>query len=99
MAKLNNLLGRKIGKVTVLRRGPNAEESNRVQWYVICEHCMERTLVVGRDLLRYSSRFKDGCYECIQINRKKPDGKYKYGRNANGFIDKTKVILIKDKRC
>lgn len=91
---LEDLTGQIFGKVKVLRRGPDYDgfSDTRVQWYVMCLLCDQEQLVIARDLKRYRQRFKKGCYKCSTF-RKTPKNRFKYGKNINGFTDKSVIIL------
>ena len=96
MAKFEDLTGRKVGKVVVIKRVENFEgmSDSRSQYLVRCSNCGGEHKVVGRDLKRYSMRFKNGCYLCSKHYSPNPKQKFKYGRNINGFIDKSIKIPI-----
>ncbi|MBE9542537.1 MAG: hypothetical protein IMF01_09480 [Proteobacteria bacterium] len=95
MAKLRNMSGELIGKVRVAVRGPDSliGDTPRVQWFCDCTVCDKRFLVIAKDLTRYKSRYRKGCDACSNLFIR-PKVKFTFGRNANGFIDRSKVIEV-----
>lgn len=69
MPKLEDLTGKQIGKITVLKRGPNKIACDvRVQWKCLCTVCKNTFIVVARDLKRYNSLYEQGCNSCTYVN-------------------------------
>jgi len=95
MAFLEDMTGKLVGKIKVIKRARDYDGLSdlRVQWVIECLKCDERQIVVARDLKRYKMRFEKGCYACSNTN-KRPSYKFKYGRNINGFIDKSIIIPL-----
>lgn len=95
MAKFEDLTGLKIGYIVVKKRVENFEgkSDSRSQYLVSCMKCNGDHKVVGRDLKRYRTRFKQGCYLCSTFSPN-PKVRFKYGRNKNGFVDKSIKIPI-----
>jgi hypothetical protein len=84
--------GERIGRVLVIGRVENAPEDGCVQWECFCSICNKRSIIKSRDIDRYRSRFMSGCRECTEDRRGPNKKNFKYGRNANGFIDKSIMI-------
>lgn len=94
MSKLKNYVGEIIHNVKIVMRVENYEgdSDSRSQWLIECLICNKEQKIVGRELTRYRSRFKKGCYECGGVTRTANVKNYTFGRNQNGFIDRSIVI-------
>lgn len=91
MARLDDLTGKEIGAVKVIKRVEDfdGESDSRSQYLVHCSKCEKESKVVGRNLKRYKTRYNNGCNHCYI---KKNKSGFRYGRNVNGFIDKSIII-------
>ena len=92
MSKLENLINKKFGCLSVIERVENydGKADIRPQYLVICD-CGNTFKIVARNLKRLSLKF---CHK----RRRQHNGVlrgYKYGRNINGFTDRG-VIIIKE---
>ena len=87
-------IGETIGKIVVLDKSERDKHimASASHYRVKCLVCNNYQDVQYRDLMDYKSRFKNGCYSCSGFRGKPKKKGWKYGKNVNGFIDKTVII-------
>ena len=97
MGKLEDLKGKRFGSVVIKERASNyvGECDSRIQWIGDCD-CGRSVIKCARDYKRSGARNK--CYHCGIVARNRSKGAYSFGRNQNGFIDKS-IIIHKEKKC
>lgn len=85
----NDLTGKHFGVIEVLRRVENfeGESDSRSQYSCKCNNCGKVFSTVARNLTRRPNR--EGCKYCVDYCNKKG---FKFGRNLNGFIDRSVVV-------
>lgn len=84
--KLNDLIGRKFGKLAVLKRGPDSSQCAdlRVQWICKCE-CGALDTIISRYLTRGERKQCNSCRE--KRGGDKHDGlRARYGANADKWF-------------
>lgn len=86
-------VGDQYGNVKVLMRAENL--GTVAQFLIGCLNCNGIQKVIGRHLIIYANRFKNGCYDCSGF-KMRPKEKFKFGRNKHGFIDKSIIIILED---
>ena len=65
MSKLNDLTGKKYGKLLVLSRGPNADDKRKtIRWWCICDCNLDKKILVRKENLK---RDNPSC-GCTKVN-------------------------------
>lgn len=90
MPKLEDLIGRRFGRVVITSRVENYEglADSRTQYVGDCD-CGYTVVKCARDFKRTGNRTR--CFHCGPSSPLQKR-KFRYGRNVNGFIDKNTVI-------
>jgi len=109
--KLNDLVGKKFGRLMVLKRVSNINNNRNARWECMCD-CGNIKLILGSNLINKTT-VSCGCYmkENVSKRFKKPDGfsafnkifinykKNAKSRNINFLLDKKEFKVLIDQNC